>query len=223
MQNKVRFIGLDVHKDSITIAVAEQRGEPKVLKRIPNDPGRVLKELCKLGQRCQLQVCYEAGPLGFGLQRTLQTGKIDCIIVAPSLIPVRSGERIKTDRRDACKLAHFLRSGDLTPIWVPDEQTEAIRDLERARDDARLAERTARQQLLKFLLRHDRKFTAGKSHWTGIHWQWIRQQTFDQPALNAVLEDYLQAAQQTTERRVAHPRIGWVPQAQEAIPSAKVL
>jgi transposase len=200
MQNNVRFIGLDVHKDSIMIAVAEQHGEAKVLKRIPNDPGRVLKELRKLGQGCQLQVCYEAGPLGFGLQRTLQAAKIDCIIVAPSLIPVRSGERIKTDRRDACKLAHFLRSGDLTPIWVPDEQTEAIRDLERAREDARLAERTARQQLLKFLLRHDRKFTAGKSHWTGIHWRWIRQQTFDQPALNAVLEDYIQAVQAATSR-----------------------
>lgn len=113
---------------------------------------------------------------------------------------MRSGERIKTDRRDACKLAHFLRSGDLTPIWIPDEHTEAIRDLERSREDARLAERTARQQLLKFLLRHDRKFTEGKSHWTGVHWRWIRKQTFDQPALNDVLEDDVQAAQQATQR-----------------------
>ena len=101
------------------IAVAEQSGEPKVLKQIPNEPGRVLKELRKLGKGCELKVCYEAGPLGFGLQRSLQAKKIDCIIVAPSLIPIRSGERIKTDRRDACKLAHFLRSGDLTPIWIP--------------------------------------------------------------------------------------------------------
>lgn len=200
MRNKVRFLGLDVHKDSITLAVAEQAGEPKVLKQIPNEPGRVLKELRQLGKGCELKVCYEAGPLGFGLQRELTSNKIDCIIVAPSLIPVRSGERIKTDRRDACKLAHFLRSGDLTPIWIPDEQTEAIRDLERSREDARLAERTARQQLLKFLLRHDRKFTEGKSHWTGIHWTWVRKQRFEQPALNAVLEDYVQAAQQATER-----------------------
>ena len=200
MQCKVRFVGLDVHKDSIMIAVAEQIGEPKVFKQIPNDAGRVLKELRKLGKDSELKVCYEAGPLGFGLQRSLQAKEIDCIIVAPSLIPVRSGERIKTDRRDARKLAHFLRSGDLTPIWVPDEETEAIRDLERSREDARLAERTARQQLLKFLLRHDRKFTEGKSNWTGIHWKWIRQQTFEQPALNAVLEDYVQAAQQAGER-----------------------
>ncbi|MCL4162082.1 UNVERIFIED_CONTAM: hypothetical protein GTU68_003219 [Idotea baltica] len=175
------------------IALAEESGEPQVLKQIPNEPGRVLKELRKLGKGCELKVCYEAGPLGFGLQRELTLKKIDCIIVAPSLIPVRNGERIKTDRRDACKLAHFLRSGDLTPIWIPDEETEAIRDLERSREDARLAERTARQQLLKFLLRHDRKFTEGKSHWTGIHWTWIRKQRFEQPALNAVLEDYVQA------------------------------
>ena len=200
MHNNLRFVGLDVHKDSITIAVAEQHGEPKVLQRIPNDLGRVIKELRKLEKASQLKVCYEAGPLGFGLQRALQAAKIDCIIVAPSLIPVRSGEQIKTDRRDACKLAHFLRSGDLTPIWVPDEQTEAIRDWERSREDARLAERTARQQLLKFLLRHGRKFTEGKSHWTGIHWKWIRKQTFEQPALNTVLEDYVQAAQQATAR-----------------------
>ncbi len=145
MQSKVRFIGLDVHKDSIMIALAEQQGEPQVLKQIPNEPGRVLKELRKLGKGCELKVCYEAGPLGFGLQRELTQKKIDCIIVAPSLIPIRSGERIKTDRRDACKLAHFLRSGDLTPIWIPDEETEAIRDLERSREDARLAERTARR------------------------------------------------------------------------------
>ena len=183
MQDKVRFIGLDVHKETIMIAIAEsQGGEPFVLKQIPNDPQRLLKELRKVRKGCELKVCYEAGPTGFGLQRLLMKMKIDCIIVAPSLIPVRSGERIKTDRRDACKLAHFLRSGDLTAIWIPDEQTESMRDLERSREDARLAERTARQQLLKFLLRHDRKFTEGKSNWTQIHWAWIRKQTFEQPA-----------------------------------------
>ena len=200
MQTKLRFIGLDVHKETIVMAVAEGRGEAVVLRQIPNDPARVLKELRKLGPPSQLKVCYEAGPLGLGLQRLLAKHQIDCVIVAPSLIPVRSGERIKTDRRDACKLAHFLRSGDLTPIWIPDEQTEAIRDLERSREDARLAERTARQQLLKFLLRHDRKFTQGRCHWTGIHWKWIRQQRFELPALQAVLDDYVHTAQQATAR-----------------------
>lgn len=119
MQIKVRFIGLDVHKQTIVIAVAEQQGEARVVRQIPNDPQRVIKELRKLGKEFELKVCYEAGPLGFGLQRMLKKNNIDCIIVAPSLIPIRSGERIKTDRRDACKLAHFLRSGDLTPIWIP--------------------------------------------------------------------------------------------------------
>lgn len=200
MQTNVRFIGLDVHKQTVVIAVAEGRQKAVVLKQIPNDPARVLKELRKLGPSSRLKVCYEAGPLGLGLQRLLTQHEIDCIIVAPSLIPVRRGERIKTDRRDARKLAHFLRSGDLTPIWIPDEQTEAIRDLERSREDARLAERTARQQLLKFLLRHERKFTAGKCHGTGVHWKWIRQQRFERPALQAVLDDYIHTAQQATER-----------------------
>ncbi|MEZ5944734.1 MAG: transposase [Planctomycetaceae bacterium] len=139
MQNTVRFIGLDVHKETIMIAVAEQQGEAQVHKKVPNDSPRILKELRKLQRGgCELKVCYEAGPLGFGLQRFLKSKGIPCDVEAPSLIPVRSGERIKTDRRDARKLAHFLRSGDLTPIWIPDEQTEAIRDLERAREDARL-------------------------------------------------------------------------------------
>jgi transposase len=115
------------------------------------------------------QVSTDAGPTGFGLQRFLTEKRIDCMMVAPSLVPVQTGSRVKTDRRDARRLAHFLRSGDLTPVWVPDEQTEALRDLERAREDAMLAERSARQQLLKFLLRHGRRFTAGKTHWTQIH------------------------------------------------------
>ena len=118
-----------------------------------------------MGSLTSLRVCYEAGPTGYGLQRFLAAAGVDCIVVAPSLIP-ETNSRVKTDRRDACKLARFLRSGDLTSIWISDEQTEALRDLERARDDARLAERRIKQQLLKFLLRHSRVFTAGKALWT---------------------------------------------------------
>src|SRR5690606_34198958 len=129
-------------------------------------------------------------------QRFLAEHGVECLVVAPSLVPVQSGSRVKTDRRDARKLAHFLRSGDLTPIWIPDEPTEAVRDLERARDDARLAERRARQQLLKFLLRHGRRFTEGKHHWTQIHWRWIRRQRFEHEALERVLEDYILTVQQ---------------------------
>ena len=170
MLKNVRFIGLDVHAESIVIAVANSGDAPaEFLKTISYDCSRLLTELRKLAKDSDLRVCYEAGPTGFGLQRFLTEKRIDCMMVAPSLVPVQTGSRVKTDRRDARRLAHFLRSGDLTPVWVPDEQTEALRDLERAREDARLAERSARQQLLKFLLRHGRRFTAGKTHWTQIH------------------------------------------------------
>lgn len=201
MSQNVRYAGLDVHGKSIVIAVADAgNAPPSVLASIPYDPRRVLKELEQVAPRDCWKVCYEAGPTGLGLQRFLEEQGVDCVIIAPSLVPVRSGSRLKTDRRDACKLARSLRSGDLTPIWIPDEQTEAIRDLERCREDARIAERRSRQQLLKFLLRHDRRFTEGKSHWTGIHWAWIRRQTFEHEALNRVLADYILAAQQATER-----------------------
>src|SRR5690606_18768466 len=152
--SNVRCVGLDVHARSIVIAVAEGQTPAETLKRLPYDESRLLAELRRLGPPESLKVCYEAGPTGFGLQRFLTAQGIDCIVVAPTLVPRISGCRVKTDRRDARKLAHFLRSGDLTAIWVPDEHTEALRDLERARDDARLAERCARQQLSKFLLRH---------------------------------------------------------------------
>lgn len=201
MNTKVRNVGLDVHAESIVVGVADAGQEPaEVLKTIPYDEPRLLKELKRLGPLSHLKVCYEAGPTGFGLQRFLQTHGVDCVVIAPSMVPVQCGSRIKTDRRDARRLAHFLRSGDLTPIWVPDEQTEALRDLERSREDARLAERRARQQLLKFLLRHGRRFTEGKHNWTQTHWRWVLRQQFSLEALSRVLADYVQAAQQAGER-----------------------
>lgn len=201
MNMNVRYVGLDVHAESIVIAVADAGEVPAAMwKAIPYDLPRLLKELKQLGRLSNLKVCYEAGPTGFGLERFLAGQGVECVVVAPSLVPVQSGSRVKTDRRDARKLAHFLRSGDLTPIWIPDEHTEAIRDLERARDDARLAERRARQQLLKFLLRHGRRFTEGKHHWTQIHWRWIQRQRFEHEALQRVLEDYILAVRQAGER-----------------------
>jgi transposase len=197
----LRFVGLDVHAETIVIAVADSGSAAAViLKVIGCDERRLLSELRKLGTRESLRVCYEAGPTGFGLERFLRSQGVDCVVVAPSLTPQSSGSRVKTDRRDARKLAHFLRSGDLTPIWVPDEQTESLRDLERVREDARLSERRARQQLLKFLMRHSRRFTEGKSHWTQKHWKWILQQKFAHEAQNRVLGDYVLTAQQATQR-----------------------
>lgn len=200
MSTSVVYVGLDVHKDSIAIAVAREGREPaEVWKVIPNDGGRLRKALSMLSKsREDLRVCYEAGPTGFGLCRRLREAGIDCMVVAPSLVPGKPGDRVKTDRRDARKLAHFLRSGDLTAVHVPDEAVEAIRDLERARDDAKSAERTARHQLGKFLLRHDRRW-EGKT-WTKAHHDWIRVQRFEFPAQQRVLEDYLKTVEDLAER-----------------------
>ena len=198
---KVRYIGLDVHKDSITIATADPGREPaRKFKTIPNDGIRLLKALELLKPRGgELLVCYEAGPTGYGLYRRLRKAGIDCRVVAPSLVPMRAGDRVKTDRRDAVRLAHYLRSGDLTEVYVPDEADEALRDLERARDDAKRAERTARHQLGKFLLRYDRRW-EGKTNWTKQHLEWIRRQKFEQPAQQRVLKDYLKTVEDAGER-----------------------
>lgn len=200
MEASVVYVGLDVHKDSIVIAVArEGREAAENWKTIPNDAVRLqkaLKLLLRTGER--LKVCYEAGPTGFVLCRRLREAGMECLVVAPSLVPGKPGDRVKTDRRDARRLAHFLRSGDLTEVYVPDEAVEAIRDLERARDDAKCAERVARHQLSKFLLRHDRHWEA--TTWTRKHLDWIRSQRFDYPAQQRVLEDYLKAVEDLAER-----------------------
>ena len=199
MTKSLRFVGLDVHKDSITIAVAEQGREPAyVYAEIPNDWGALRRKLSRLAAKSQLRCCYEAGPCGYGLYRKMTDAKIACIVVAPSLIPVKSGNRVKTDRRDARRLAHFLRSGDLTEIFVPDEEAEAVRDLERAREDAKNAERVARHQLGKFLLRHGRRFEG--NNWTQKHLDWVRHQKFDQQAQQRVLTDYLKTVEDAGQR-----------------------
>lgn len=197
--SKVRFVGLDVHKDTIAIAVADQDGSvPQVVATVPHEVRALLKQLKKLGTRGQLRCCYEAGPTGFGLCRTLCAAGIECIVVAPSLIPKQAGDRVKTDPRDAVKLARFLRSGDLTAVHVPDEHTEAMRDLERAREDAKRAERTARHQLSKFLLRHGCRY-VGKS-WSQRHLDWIRTLHFEIEAQQRVLENYLDTVEKASER-----------------------
>ena len=200
MTASVVYVGMDVHKDSIVMAVAREGREPaETWKTIPNDGVRLrkaLKTLVKDGE--VLRVCYEAGPTGFGLCRALRKAGIECLVVAPSLVPGKPGDRVKTDRRDACRLAHFLRSGDLTEVHVPPEAVEAIRDLERARDDAKCAERAARHQLGKFLLRHDRHWEG--TNWTQKHRDWIRTQAFAFPAQPRVLEDDLKTVEDLAER-----------------------
>ena len=198
--SKVRFVGLDVHKDSIAIAVADSDGSaPETLATIPNDIAVLLKWLRKLERTGELRCCYEAGPTGFGLCRALQEKGIECTVIAPSLVPKQAGDRVKTDRRDALKLARFLRSGDLTAVHVPEPATEAMRDLERARDDAKRAERASRHQLSKFLLRHGHRY-EGKTAWTEKHMEWIRCRTFEHEAQNRVLVDYVHAVEEAGAR-----------------------
>ena len=201
MTASVIYVGMDVHKDSIVIAVARDGREPaEGFSTITNDWAKLrktLKLLVKNGE--ELRVCYEAGPTGFGLCRKLREAGIACVVVAPSLVPSKAGDKVKTDRRDARKLAHFLAPGDLTEVHVPDEAVEAIRDLERARDDAKCAERVARHQLSKFLLRNERRYGEGRA-WTKKHMDWVRKQKFAYPAQQQVLEDYVKAVEDLGER-----------------------
>lgn len=200
MQQFSRFVGLDVHKDSIVVALAGAFGKPEVLGTVGYSARAVLKLLRKGGRTLDGMVaCYEAGPTGYELQRELERLGLACRVVAPSLVPSLPGDKVKTDRRDALKLARFLRTGDLTNVFVPDERTEAIRDLERARADAKKAQLVARQQLSHFLLRHNRRYPK-PSRWTKIHLEWIRQQRFEEAAHNVVLEEYLQAVELAGER-----------------------
>jgi len=196
---KIRFVGLDVHKESIVIGVAEEGGgEPSVVASIGHEMKGLFKQLRRLGDQAELRVCYEAGPTGFGLARNLRQEGIDCRVIAPSLVPKQAGDRVKTDRRDAMKLARFLRSNDLTEVQIPDVETESVRDLERARNGAKKAERVARHQLGKFLLRQGRRY-SGKS-WTKTHLEWIRTQTFEHEAHHRVLADYVMTVERATER-----------------------
>jgi len=200
MKTSLRYLGLDVHQASITLAVADAgRGPAEVLATIPNDYQKLLQLLDKLGPKERLRLCYEAGPTGYGLARRLNELGYCCEVISPSLVPVQRGRRVKTDRRDARKLAHFLRSGDLTAVAIPEAQTEAMRDLERSRDDAKRAERVARQQLDKFMLRHGRIW-SGVTKWTQTHLAWLREQEFAEPLLRHVRDDYLLALDQATAR-----------------------
>jgi len=158
MQTIRSFVGMDVHKTTISISVAEdgRSGPVRFIGVIPNTAEAVTKMAKQLGRHGELDFCYEASGCGYGIHRQLTALGHKCIVAAPSMIPHKPGERIKTDRRDSEKLAILHRSGDLTPVWVPDTTHEALRDLVRARVDASMHLMRARQQLLAFLLRHGR-------------------------------------------------------------------
>jgi len=196
------YIGLDVHKDTIAVALAEAglREEVREHGKIPNTPAalKALTEKVAVRGR-ELRFCYEAGPCGYGIQRQLSAIGHQCAVVAPSLIPRKPGERIKTDRRDAINLARLHRAGELTPVWVPDQAHEAIRDLVRARQAAVRSLRQARQQLSGFLLRHGQHYH--RPAWTLLHRRWLASLKFDQAVHHIVLEDCIAAIEAATARR----------------------
>lgn len=197
---KLRFIGLDVHADTIAVSVAEPDGEVRSLGIIPNRAESVRKLMKKLGPAESLRVCYEAGPTGYVLYWQLVGLGIACEVVAPTLIPMRAGDRVKTDRRDATKLARCYRAGDLTAVWVPDAAHEALRDLVRAREAAKKDQLRARNRLSKFLLRHGRRPTDKMTPWSDRHLRWLRQLHFEQFALEATRLDYLHEVDHAADR-----------------------
>ena len=200
-ERTTRYLGLDVHKATIAVAVAEESGPPTLYGTIANDPSSVRKLVQQLGREGKLVVAYEAGPTGYTLHRQLTDLQIECQVIAPSLVPRRAGDRVKTDNRDALALARLLRSGDLTPVWVPDGEHEALRDLVRSRFDAKTDLLRARHRLSKFLLRHGLYPPPGVKSWTLRHQSWLKQLTIPERAAQVVFDDYV-ATMRAAEERV---------------------
>jgi transposase len=217
--SNVRFIGFDVHAETIAVAVAEQRGDVRSIGVIPNRAESIRQLIKQLGPAKRLRVCYEAGPTGYVVYWQLTAQGVACDVVAPTLVPVKPGDRVKTDRRDALKLARSYRAGDLTPVWVPDAAHEALRDLVRAREAAKKDQLRARHRLSKFLLRHGRRPPTGIKAWTQAHLTWVRREVrFAHAAQEATLMDYLhevdhvagrlERLEQALTRRSRRPRRG---------------
>ena len=168
--------------------------------KIPNRIDSIRKLMKNLGLKKDLRVCYEAGPCGYVLYWQLTKMGISCEVIAPTLVPVKSGDRVKTDRRDSLKLARNYRSGDLTAVWVPDPEHEALRDLVRAREAAKKDERKARHRVQKFLLRHDRRPLEKMKPWGTKHWPWLRKQKFEHLAWQVTFDDYRNEVDHAGER-----------------------
>lgn len=201
--NGITFVGMDVHKKTISVAMLLPGKNQPLEWQVANEPAAIRRLAKKLGRETEGEVrcCYEAGPCGYALQRELEAAAgLVCEVVAPSLIPVKPGDRIKTDRRDARKLAELLRADLLTAVHAPSVDEEAVRDLCRCREDAQEDLGRARQRMGKFLLRRALIFTVSKRAWGKLHRQWLRGLTFEHAADQAVFGDYLMAIEQLEER-----------------------
>ncbi len=198
------FVGLDVHRDRISVAIAEagRTGEVRLWGTIPNNGPALDKLIKKLSDRHgNLEIVYEAGPCGYAVYRRLSAKGHTCRVIAPSCTPRKAGDRIKNDTRDAITLARLLRAGELTFVWVPDEVHEAMRDLVRARHSASNDLRRARQRILSFLLKYGRRFD--RKLWGHIHRVWLANQLFEHPAQQITFQTYLNAEEQAASRRTS--------------------
>ena len=215
--NTVKFIGMDVHKKTITIAIADgdSREPARVYGTINNDFD-ALSKFCRkmVSTSSELHFVYEAGPCGYGIQRYLNNNGFECIVAAPSMIPKKSGDRIKNDRRDAKSLAQNHRSGELTAVYVPDPEDEAMRDLTRAREDAVISARKAKQRLCAFLLRHGLTYN-GKTKWSKAYFNWLSDIAMPHPAQQVALQEYIDAVHENLKRverltdQIRHMAANW--------------
>ena len=197
------FVAFDTSKLRNAVAIAEsgRAGEVRFLGEIDNTPTATAKLVRKLAAKYdRLTFCYEAGPTGYGLHRQITSLGQECVVAAPSLIPKKPGDRVKTNRRDAVSLAKLLRAGELTAVWVPDKNHEAMRDLTRARETAMLDLRTKRQQLSAFLLRQGRCYPQKKKTWTKAHMNWLASQKFESPQHRLVFEEMMLSIRHASER-----------------------
>ena len=207
MKKTTRWVGLDVHAETVAVAVAEKDGEVRSLGIIPNTLESLRKLVKKLGRSDDVKVCYEAGVTGFALYWQLTKLGVSCEVIAPTLVPRKAGDRVKTDRRDAEKLARSYRSGDLTAVWVPDADHEALRDLVRAREAAKKDQLRARHRLQKFLLRRGVPPPEGMKAWTQKHFEWVKSLKLEPMALEATRLDYVMEVEHVRERIVRLERV----------------
>ena len=192
MNDNTKYVGMDVSKEKIAVAVADggNREPARYWGEIPYRIEYIRKLIERLGKVEQLQVCYEAGPTGYMFERQLASMGVACVVVAPSLIPKQPGNRVKTDRRDALRLAELLRAAELTPVWVPGEEDEALRDLVRAREDAKEDLLRAKHRIGKLLLRHGIHEPLGVRAWSAKYRVWLKGLKFDSSALQTTFDEY---------------------------------